>query len=421
MKKHKIKILIILSAFSLMGLIITQLFWIKNAIGLSEEQFDHRVSQALQDVLGELPKYSLQGCKKTCIYSCPSNRNQMLEIINPSILDSLLAVYFSYYELGSDFEYAIINCKTDSIIYKKSELITDNVNLKKHRKGLTCFDESDVYMLEVFFPGKRITVLKQVSLWILLSIVFLLIVVFTFIYNILTILRQKKISEIKNDFINNMTHELKTPISTISMASEVLMNTNEDLILEKVKTYSKIIFDENQRLKSQVEQVLQAALIDKGEIHLKKEEIHLHQLIQTTVTNLCLEHCLNKVEVNYSLNATNDTVNADKLHFVSIINNLVENAYKYGGALPIIKISTESDNNGFSLSISDNGKGISAADQKQVFEKFFRAHTGDIHDVKGFGLGLFYVKSIIKAHNGTINLSSEINKGSSFDIFLPFD
>ncbi|MBN2681287.1 MAG: HAMP domain-containing histidine kinase [Bacteroidales bacterium] len=419
MNKNKIKILIFLSAFSLLGLIITQLFWIKNAVELTEEQFDHRASQALQDVLRELPKYSKEGCKRSCIYSCPSNKNQMLEIINPTILDSLLAAYFSYYELGGDFEYAIVNYKTDSVIYQKSDVIGKNIDLKMHKKGLTCFEDSDVYMLEVFFPCKRTTVLQQLSLWLSLSLLFLLVVVFAFIYNIRTILKQKKVSEIKNDFINNMTHEFKTPISTISMASEVLMNTEENAALERVKTYSKIIFDENQRLKSQVEHVLQTAIIDRGEIKLKLEKIALHDLIKSTVSNLCLEHCSNKVEVIYNFTAQNDLILVDRMHFVSVINNLVENAYKYGGENPIITITTKSDKTVITIGISDNGKGIAPADQKLVFEKFYRVHTGDIHDVKGFGLGLFYVKSIVEAHKGTIKLQSELNKGSSFEIFLP--
>jgi two-component system, OmpR family, phosphate regulon sensor histidine kinase PhoR len=204
------------------------------------------------------------------------------------------------------------------------------------------------------------------------------------------------------------------------MASEVLMNTDENVVRERVKSYSKIIFEENMRLKFQVEQVLQTALIEKGEIKLNPEPIEVNYVIKSCVSNLCLEHCENKVDLSFNLNAENDIAKIDKIHFVNIINNLVENAYKYSGENPKIKISTQSNATGITVSIEDNGKGIAPSDQKSIFDKFYRVHTGDIHDVKGFGLGLFYVKSIVEAHKGNIKLHSELNKGSRFDVFFPF-
>jgi len=419
LKKRTIKILIYLSAFSLLGLITTQLFWIRNAIFLSEAQFDHRVSEALQDVLVELPKYSKEGCEKSCIYSCPSNRNQMLEIINPTILDSLLKATFESYELGSDFEYAILNSSNDSVIFRKTGVIDDNFEIKTHKKGLTCIEATDLYTLEVYFPQKRMIILRELSLWLVISIILILIVIFSFAVNIMAILRQKKISEIKNDFINNMTHEFKTPISTISMASEVLMNADDESLKERVRVYSKVIYDENLRLKSQVEQVLQSAMLEKSELNFNKHEIRVHDILNEIVSNIQLDKQRKEISWIINLDAENDKLLGDPMHMRNLFSNLLDNACKYSGESPIINISTKNEAKRIIVAVGDNGIGISPANQKYIFDKFYRVHTGDVHNVKGFGLGLFYVKSIVTAHGGTIKVQSEIDKGSVFEVTLP--
>jgi len=256
-------------------------------------------------------------------------------------------------------------------------------------------------------------------MWLGTSGIFIIIVILSIATTILAILKQKKISEIKNDFINNMTHEFKTPISTISLAAEVLTNTDPASSADRIQKYSRIIYDENLRMRNQVERVLQVALLDKGEFKLKKTEFDLHRLLKYAVQNLCIEKCEEHTTVNYNLNAEDHVVSADNMHITNIIVNLVENAIKYSNGDSIIDIGTVNTDQDIMLSVEDNGIGMSQEKLKFIFDKFYRVPTGNLHDVKGFGLGLYYVKNIVEAHGGQIKVSSELNKGSRFEVYLP--
>ena len=225
----------------------------------------------------------------------------------------------------------------------------------------------------------------------------------------------------KTDFINNMTHEFKTPISTVSLASEILVNTNKDTSLEKIHRYAKIIYDENQRMRSQVDQVLRMAQFDQSDFEINAEETDIHELLQKTISNLSLEHLGNSTKINFHLEAKQSIIAADPLHMGNIVKNLVENACKYSKGEPIIDIYTASSTEGITISVIDNGIGIDVAYQKYVFDKFYRIPTGNVHDVKGFGIGLYYVKKMVEAHAGKISLRSELGKGCRFDIYIPFN
>lgn len=223
------------------------------------------------------------------------------------------------------------------------------------------------------------------------------------------------------DFVNNMTHEFKTPISTISLASEMLLKPSVTESSDKVNKYANIIYDENSRLKSQVEQVLQIAVLDKGTFSLKKSEINIHEIVELAIDNFEMLIKQREGNVTKHLNATHFNINADPIHITNIIHNLIDNANKYSPEKPDISVSTWNENNGIVVSVQDKGIGISHENQRHVFKKFYRVHTGNIHDVKGFGLGLYYVKTIVEAHSGTIRLFSEIKKGTRFEIFIPFN
>jgi two-component system phosphate regulon sensor histidine kinase PhoR len=218
----------------------------------------------------------------------------------------------------------------------------------------------------------------------------------------------------KTDFVNNMTHEFKTPISTISISSEMLQ---KDLVAqspERVKKYAQVIFDENARLKNQVEGVLQIAIFDKGDYKLKMKELDIHEIIRDRVKNFEVQVHERKGKLNNCLKAREHIIVADKVHIANIINNLLDNANKYSPEPPDILVSTSNKDGQIMIMVEDKGLGISRENQPHVYKKFHRLHTGDIHDVKGFGLGLFYVKTMVEVMGGTIDLKSELNKGSCF-------
>jgi two-component system phosphate regulon sensor histidine kinase PhoR len=273
--------------------------------------------------------------------------------------------------------------------------------------------------LVIHFPNKQNYLLRQVFLPLASSLIFMCIIIICFVYAIKVIIRQKKISEIKSDFINNMTHEFKTPISTVSLAIEALQDP--DLFKEGAlrDRYLTIIKDENIRLGKQVEQVLHAAALEKKDFNLKIEKIDLHELIESAKKHfeLLVENKGGTIHSKYSI--ANGQIEADAFHLNNIVNNLLDNATKYSKGAPQIKITVDETEVGFTLRISDKGIGITKEAQKKIFDKFYRVPTGNLHDVKGFGLGLSYVKTMVEAHKGSIRLDSEPGRGSTFTINLP--
>jgi len=274
--------------------------------------------------------------------------------------------------------------------------------------------------LVVIVPHQSAIVFKEIFWFIMGTILFTIIITTAFFLTIRTLLAQKKISEIKTDFINNMTHEFKTPIATISLAIDALKN--EKVIADPTKSeyFISVIKSENKRMNKQVESILQASLLDNKEIQLNRKLISAHQLIQQAVDNsmLSLQEKNGKIATN--LEASSDVIFADELHFSNIINNILDNAIKYSKPEGVtIKLYTESKGKDIKIVISDDGIGMSKDTIKQIFEKFYRAHTGNIHNVKGFGLGLSYVKSVVEAHKGTIKVESNLGVGSRFTILLP--
>ena len=234
------------------------------------------------------------------------------------------------------------------------------------------------------------------------------------------IYRQKKLSDLKTDFINNMTHELKTPVATISLAGEMLRNAKVLADTEKAKNYAGIIMEENNRLSSHIERVLQFARYDKGQIELKKEYCNINEIIDEVVhsSELRIFNMQGKIDVRKL--AQNPVMLVDRHHITNLFNNIVDNAIKYKGDSDLfIQIKIENVNDGILVGVQDNGIGMSKETQRKIFEKFYRVPTGNLHDVKGFGLGLSYVKAMTKAHKGRITVSSELGKGSKFEVFLP--
>lgn len=274
-------------------------------------------------------------------------------------------------------------------------------------------------LLVVVVPDFKTIVWKQMSWMIIASVLFTILIFAAFFITLKALLKQKKLSEIKSDFINNMTHEFKTPLATISLAVDALKN--EKVIQDRTKTeyFSGIIKEENKRMNKQVETILQAAMLDRQQLQLNLKTFHAHDLVTTAVNNMKLpvEEKQGKLEVSFE--ATDDLICADEVHFTNLVNNLLDNAVKYSKDNLVIKLCTQNVNHNFRIRIEDNGIGMNKETLHRIFEKFYRAHTGNLHNVKGFGLGLSYVKTIVNAHHGKIKAESTLGKGSCFTIDMP--
>jgi len=280
---------------------------------------------------------------------------------------------------------------------------------------------STKYFLVVYFKNKNVFSPKSIPQQMIISIVTTFIIIITFVFIISLILKQRKLSELKNDFINNMTHELKTPVSTISLASQMISDDSISLKQDKLKSISKIIKDESKRLEFLIEKVLQISLFEKGNIHFNMQDVDIHKIIELAVMNTDIKVKNKGGSLSFDLKANSYIYKGDKLHLTNIIFNLLDNAVKYSkhNIPPKIEIYTSNKDEGMLIKIKDNGIGINKENQKKIFNKFYRVPTGNVHDVKGFGLGLSYVKRIVQEHKGEISIKSDTGKGAQFNIFLP--
>lgn len=423
MNRKTFLLIVIITALSLVGIIVIQVFWIKNAVQLQENIFDNKVRVALKSVVNGLfeTKLDTAAVMPFCEKGCGMGDARFPSRINSRLLDSLIRTEFAGMQLDEEFEYGIYNPEKKRFYAGHSERFQDQLMDSRHSVSLSCLYRSDSYVLGAYFPNERSMLYMRILKWMVMSILFLGVLIFGFTYTILSFLKQKKLSEMKTDFVNNMTHEFKTPIATISLASEMLMNPQVSGAEDRIRKYAGIIYDENLRLKNQVEQVLRIAVLDKGEITLKLQSVDLHEIIAQSVRNSSLAIRERNGSVKLNLLANKSLVIADRMHIENILTNLLDNANKYSPNAPEITVSTSNSDTGVFVVVTDKGIGISPENHKHVFKKLFRVPTGNVHDVKGFGLGLFYVKTMVETHGGFIRLNSEIGQGSSFEFFLPFN
>ena len=273
--------------------------------------------------------------------------------------------------------------------------------------------------IKISFPQKNTLILNKMTATMATTggLIFVLIVCFG--YTIFSIIRQKKVSEMKTDFINNMTHEFKTPVSTIMIASEALRDREIVADEARVSRLANIIYEENARLGSHIERVLNVARIEKNDFKLDKKPLDVNEMISIVIDSMALKLQKHEVELTLNLDAINAVVLADELHFSNLIYNLIDNAIKYSTGIPEITISTSNHNEQIVIKVADKGIGMSRDQQTKIFEQFYRIPTGNLHDVKGFGLGLSYVNTIVKRLNGVISVRSEKDKGSDFELKFP--
>jgi two-component system phosphate regulon sensor histidine kinase PhoR len=422
MRPSNFKIILFVSTFALLGLVFTQTFWIREEIILGRKQFDHRADNALRDIVEELRDYNdsasrFAGRIVPCIR--PGKPRDILDVLDTTLLEELIKKYIDYHLLDKTYHYAIVKTANDSVIYRSAGFPSADFSTAPYKACLSAIWKDAYYHLALYFPHKNKAAFFEQGIWLGLTFLFLTIITLGVAIIVITYLRQKKLTEMKNDFINNITHEFKTPVSTIAIASEVLMKSEPKSLPERVQRYSKIIYDENERMRLQVERVLEIAQQDYHEIRLNPVELDVHKLLNAIIPLLCMEKSEREVRVHYRLEATNPIIFADRMYVTGIITNITENAIKYSGSNPELKIITADYKEGILVSFTDNGIGMNRESLKHIFEKFYRVPTGNIHNVKGFGLGLYYAKTMAEAHGGKITVTSELNKGSRFDVYLP--
>ncbi len=359
---------------------------------------------------------------------------RITDLINLEKLDNSIHHNLSSRGIKTDYHYGILSSQDGNfvimdgnfVVFPEQDIeatITEhNLKLKDSPYATNLFmdDNQALGKLIIEFPTRTRVIIGRILTNIILSVLFLAITLFSFLYTVLTIIRQKRIAEMKTDFINNMTHEFKTPIATISLAVDSIQNPNIKSNPEKVSRFTNIIKEENKRMLVQVEKVLQMAQFNNKRLRLSVDFVDVHQLLSQAKEHIELQVKRRGGDVHLDLTASTHIIKGDENHLSNIFHNLLDNANKYSPEVPVIYIRTKDGNGGIIIEIEDEGQGMSREQIQNIFEKFYRIHTGNVHDVKGFGLGLSYVKAMVDAHQGQVHVSSKPGKGSTFQLFFPY-
>lgn len=432
--------IIILIGLSLIGIIGIQVSWINNMVLLRQEQIKHNVEDATKWVGNELLSKKGGGLSRRPIW----DDGFLSEIFRPQTIGNQVTIEevdkkfrqaFRTHQLPEKmpFEFGIAsfdaqgNNSFERVSPRFVQAYSDTTNNFTFNWALEALsgtvgenlgaDE----VLCVVIPDIQSLVLRSLRWPIIFSIAFTLIILAAFYITVRTMVRQKKLVEIKNDFINNMTHEFKTPLATISLAVDALRN--EKVVADPARTqyFNAIIKEENQRMNRQVEEILRASQLEKQDFDVQFKPVHVHSVIQQVADTFALQLQVRSGEFKLQLDASNDQMQADESHFSNLVSNLIDNALKYAreDVAPRVAIQTRNESGRLIIEITDNGIGMSKDTLKRIYEKFYRAHTGNLHNVKGFGLGLSYVKTLVDAHRGSIQAESTLGKGSTFILRFP--
>ncbi len=463
MSKKFIWILSILMSITMLWFIYIQIKWIDGALEVRERQFVHLVNTSLRIVAKEVEEHEIisrvksevtsydidsignhihldknfldTNDKTDNVYFKIENKTIFIEnIVNEIVrkkinidervnrdnLNKKIKTVFDHHNITFEYEFAVVT-KSNNLCFK-----TDSFNLASTDEifEVMLYPNDVIYKekhyIKLYFPHEKEDIFFTLPK-VALSTLFLILAIITiFFITIYIILKQKKLSEMKNDFINNLTHELKTPISTISLASQMLKDNSISVVDKDYNLISNIIDDETKRLGFQVEKILQMAIIEKGYVKFSEQDININELLSSVIKSFSLKISQKNGIAEEHLNAEISDITGDRLHITNVFYNLIENAIKYSSKKDLLlKISTKKIKNKIIISIQDNAIGIKKDDQKRIFNKFYRVSTGNVHNVKGFGLGLSYVKRIVEEHKGRISIESQLNKGTTFKVVLP--
>ncbi len=416
MSSRNIRLILALMLLTIGTLFITQAYWFKKSFALEERQFDEKVNIALRSVADKLLKLSNDSTSRIAPVAKISSNEYYVNTdcyFSLNSLDSCLRAEFAARDLDMAFSYMVVEPKANMVLLGNTLTgVGDTTAIACRARD----DEKANVDFKILLDNKTAYLLSSMGIWMYSSLTLLVILaVFTFI--MVSIIKGKKLALLKKDFVNNMTHELKTPIANISVASDAIRTTNMDP--ERLRKYADIIYAENDRLHHLVDRVLQISAMEKENDTLTLEEVNLHEIVENVVESFEPLMQQRQGSITKALQAQRFTLLADKEHLSNVIYNLIENAVKYSGDKPEITLRTSSNGKGISLEVEDKGIGMSKDSQDRIFEKFFRAETGNLHNTKGYGLGLSYVKLIVEKLGGLITFNSTEGMGSTFRIFLP--
>ncbi|GAB3332408.1 HAMP domain-containing sensor histidine kinase [Larkinella ripae] len=398
-----------MSVISIIGIVTVQIVWVRKAYALRERQFRQTAFIALQDVadrVGQLNRIT-QSCTAVTQLSPDYFVVKTNSPIDPATLEHYIQTSLHDHNLITDFEYGIYNCESDRMVY--GALVSPNASRRvvQASQNLPKFSQNPYYF-GIHFPSQTSFIAGHLDGWIASSAAVLLVVLF-FGYTLVVVLRQRKLTEVQRDFINNITHELQTPVATLRIAADVLRS---DSILdqpERHRQYARIVHEESLRLQKQVSNVLQLSRSERMHFTMNAAEVDLHQLLAEAATVF-------HPHVTLEFWASNAHIRADRYHLENVINNLIDNALKYNTTTPNIRLQTRTENDRLVWSVQDNGIGIAREHHPFIFNQFYRVPTGNVHNVKGFGLGLYYVWKVIQAHRWQIGVQSVPGAGSIFTV-----
>lgn len=407
--KHKIQIFITL--ISLIILVIIQFLQIIKSAKSEHKQFADKVELALLSAKNEISKdmdlcSKMEKCFNENSYSCKS---KMLEK-DWTLADSIITAKLKYYNIQLDYNFDIIDSKNDETCKNTEGCFIQSLEEIIQIEGI---------QLTIHFPSRNEFILKQISVIFITSLLLILLISFSFFRMLKFYNKEKLISENTRDFVNNMTHEFKTPLANIGLASNLIKKKTDENNLNIINKYLEIITFEKTKLTENIEEILNVATLEKANTIVRNEKVDIDEIINDAVETLNLNISEKCGKINIEKCTVNAIVTGNKFHLTHLVINILDNACKYTFKPPIINIKIFNKNKFVLIEISDNGIGISKEHQLQIFEKYFRVPTGDVHNIKGFGLGLSYVKNVIEQHNGKIEIKSTLNKGSVFKIYLP--
>lgn len=418
-KRRAYRISIISGLVALTVLLGVQIYWFARAYSLEERQFNQQVTLAIREVVNEmlfLGNDSVSAMAPVQAVASNSYAVYYNRFIPYEQLDSLLKVVFEKHDVLIPFEINVYDISSGYLAF--GNLYANGIRSSSRAVCLERELPKESRMsFTITFPGKRIDVVKGMSIWVFSAITFVLILVLLAIMMV-DLSRQKKLAELKSDFVNNMTHELQTPITNISLASQVLIRSKGRLTDEKALHYVGIISAENERLKNHVDQVLQTTMLENGKLQLNKKDVDVHSVIEEVLRSFSLRVNSRGGELRSDLRADKRLIHADPFHLKNIFFSILDNADKYSPERPEILVTTSNVDHGLCVAITDHGIGIHHDAQLLIFDKFFRVNHGNVHDVKGFGLGLTYVREVVNAHQGTVTVSSEVSRGSCFQLYF---
>lgn len=415
MEIKKLNIIITLGLVAIIGILIAQLLWTRQAYNLEDKKFNQKVNIALLEVVEKL-----SGEQTSFIQSPVQNVDNDYYVVNinnefdPTILEYYLKTEFTRFQINTNYTYAVYNCHSDKMIYGK--YISAHQETSKNKTINFPKHENLTYYFSIRFPDKMTYMIGSLKFWYILTFA-LIIILLVYVYSIYTIIQQKKFSELQRDFINNMTHEFKTPLSSILLATESL--NKQEIVREnsKLQTYTSIIINQSNKLNNHIEKILNIAKNDAAGLSLKTEKISLLPFVQEIAETMQQKNA----NLTIDLNIDNNTyVIADQFHFTNIIYNLLDNSVKYCETEPHVSISANKDSKGLYLKFKDNGVGIPTKNILQIFDKFYRVNSKKNNEINGFGLGLFYVKKIIQQHHWKISVENNQDQGITTTLFLPF-